>query len=162
MGAITMLAALFTGPVLSALLGGLLGPLKDMFTAYLNKEISEAELKERLQAAMLQAFADVEKSYAESLTATFQSFMQAAAQSKLMQDVWAWVACSQLAVLLWHQMGIPFVTWFFAIHYPSSGATVDWAYALVMFCLGGGAISMRMGPGSTSISSQVKVMVGGK
>jgi hypothetical protein len=157
-----MLAALFTGPILSALCNSIFGNLTQAFTAYLNKQITEAELKEKLQAAMLSGFADVEKAYAESLTQTFQSFMQAAAQSKLMQCVWASVALSQLLVLLWHQVGIPAVSFFFSVRYPSSGATVDWAYALVMFCLGGGAISMRFGPGSNSVSTQIKTMVGGK
>ncbi|MGJ4942498.1 hypothetical protein ACQR1W_18125 [Bradyrhizobium sp. HKCCYLS1011] len=155
-----MLAALFTGPIISALVNSIFGNITQAFTAYLNKEISEAQLKEQLQAAMLSAFAQVEKDYAASLTQTFQSFMQAAAQSKLMQAVWASVALSQLIVLIWHQIGIPAVSFFLGVRYPSSGATVDWAYALVMFCLGGGAISMRFGPGSNSISSQLKTLTG--
>jgi hypothetical protein len=155
-----MLAALFTGPILSAVCNSIFGNLTQAFNAYLNKQITEAELKEKMQEALLSAFAEVEKAYAESLTQTYQAFMQAAAKSRLMQFVWGLVAISQLFVLLFHQMAIPFITFMWSIRYPSSGATVDWAYALVMFCLGGGAISMRMGPGNSSISSQLKTMVG--
>ena len=105
---------------------------------------------------------DIEKSHAEAITAGFHDFMEAAQKSKLMQAVWASVALSQLFVLLWHQLAIPFIAFHYGVHYPPSGSTVDWAYALVMFCMGGGAIALRMGPGSTSVIDQLKSLIARK
>lgn len=146
------------GPIVEALLK----PVSDIFQAYFNKQITEAELREKFQQALLTAFTQVESAYADSLNKTFASFMDAAKQSKLMQDVWACVALSQLAVLLWHQVGISTLCFFLANKscWPSSGSTVDWAYALLALCLGGGAIALKSGPGSGALTDNLKRLVG--
>lgn len=154
------------GPIVKALADSLFGKVADTFQAYFQKQITEAQLKEKLVEALLSTFAEVEKAYAASLTATFSSFMNAAAQSKFMQHVWGAVALSQLVVLLWHQVGISAlvaaVRWsgHTGWSYPSSGSTVDWAYALLALCLGGGAISLKMGPGSGSLVDGLKRLAG--
>ena len=57
------------------------------------------------------------------------------------------VLYSQLFVLVWHQFCIPaIVALKFVKDYPTSGATVNWAYALVALCLGAPAIASRIGP----------------
>ncbi len=56
-----MLAALFTGPVLTALLNGLLGPLEAIFKDYTQGQITKEELAERLQTTILTTFAQIEK-----------------------------------------------------------------------------------------------------
>jgi hypothetical protein len=154
-----MLSALFntlSAPIVTALLK----PLTDVFQAYFNKQVSEAELREKLAAALLAAFVNVEKAYADSIARTFSAFMQAASQSRLMQAVWGAVALSQLLVLLWHQVGIPALVQLTGHAYASSGATVDWAYALVMFCLGGGAIALKSGPAASALKDQLRGLAG--
>ena len=146
------------GSIIGALGGNivdsLLGKITGVFESYFKKEISMEELRTKVLQSLLSTFAEVEKAHADSIAKTFDSFMRAAAQSKIMQVVWASVAISQLLVLLWHQVGIP------ALVYSSSGATVDWAYALLMFCLGGGAVALRMGPASSSgIVDQLKGLI---
>lgn len=130
----------------------LIDEAKDLFGAYLQNKVTREQLANELKKIVLDAFVEVQKAQAESVAKTFDSFMRAASQSRLMQSVWAAVALSQLLVLLWHQAGIPALVFFADVKYPSSGATVDWAYALLMFCLGGGAIALRVGPGKMSIS----------
>lgn len=161
MGILTSIFSSLGGEIVDRLLGRITG----VFEAYFKKQISVEELRTRVSQALLATFADVEKAYADSIARTFDSFMRAAAQSRLMQAVWASVALSQLLVLVWHQVGIPFVSFWLSkpdhpFHYPSSGATVDWAYALVMFCLGGGAIALKTGPGAGSLKDQLKSLVG--
>lgn len=127
-----------------------------LVTAYINKEITEAELNAKLRVEFFKMLGQIETSYAESITKTYATFMQAALQDPLVRDVWAFVAVSQTFVLLWHQVGIPALVFLMSepgkppVHYPSSGTTVDWAYLLVAGCVGFGAIALRGGPAGTS------------
>lgn len=146
MSILTSIFNVLGGQIVDSLLGRITG----VFEAYFKKQISVEQLRTQVAQALLETFAEVEKAYADSLARTFDSFMRATAQSKLMQAVWAAVALSQLFVLLWHQFFIPALV--AVVHlsdpqwnYPSSGTTIDWAYALLMFCLGGGAIALKMG-----------------
>lgn len=142
---LTKIAGMFGGQIVDALLGNVTG----LFKAYFDKKISEAELRAKVLEALMASFADVEKAYADSVTKTFGSFMEAASKSKLMQATWAAVCLSQLCVVLWHQVGIPaLMFWGYpGLHYPSAGTTADWANAMVLFCLGGGAYSQRSAGG---------------
>jgi hypothetical protein len=153
--------------IATPIVNAVVAPFTDLFKSYLNKQITESELRAKMVTALIAGFADVEKAYADSLAKTFASFMDAAKQSRLMQSVWAAVALSQLAVLLWHQVGIPaLVLWMRSGNpdwvYPSSGTTVEWSYLLIALCLGGGAIALKMAPGSGSaaqIESLKKLIV---
>lgn len=132
------------GQIVDSLLGKIMGT----FQAYFNKQISMEELRSRVQIAMLQTFAEVEKEHAESLAKTYESFQITMRQSPLVQRVWVWVVSTQLAVLLWHQVGIPAFVKITGGSYPSSGSTVEWSYALIGFMFGAGALLLRTGPGS--------------
>jgi hypothetical protein len=137
----------------------LIGKLADAFTAYQNKQISIAELNAKVQEALLQAFAEVAKQQSISIEKTFASFMDAAKSSKLIRGVWAAVTLSQLAVLLWHQVGISAFVRTFGGSWPSSGSTVEWAYLLVAACVGMGPVVLNKGPGKVDVSS-LKTTVG--
>ena len=106
-------------------------------------EIGKAEMEARMHEATQQALAEVGKANADSIARSFASFMDAAKASPLMQRVWGAVTLSQLGVLLWHQVGIPAYVHWIGSSYPSSGTTVEWAYLLLAFCLGGGPILFR-------------------
>jgi hypothetical protein len=121
------------------------GILKD----FQDRKITEAELFEKLRAALLQSFADVEKAHADLIAKTFESFQQTLRTSPMMQVAWCWVVYTQLAVLLWHQAGIPAFVKITGSGYPSSGSTVEWAYALLGFMFGAGAMLLRTGPGAS-------------
>lgn len=146
---LTAIASAIAGPLIDRLVS----PFTDLFKSYLNKEISADQLRSEMVKAMLAAFAQVETAEADALAKTYASFMQAATQSLLLQVVWASVTISQLLVLLWHQVGIPALVYWTGEHYPSSGSTVEWAYALIAACLGLGPIALRTGPGAPNIAA---------
>jgi hypothetical protein len=143
-----LLASIFGGPVITALINGLMGPLEGIFKDYIAGKISKEQLAEKMQEAILAAFVQVEASYLDSITKTYTTFIQAAAQNPVMTRAWAIVLYSQLFVLVWHQMAIPALATM-GIAYKSSGATVDWAYALIALCLGAPAIASRVGAGAS-------------
>jgi hypothetical protein len=146
-----LLASIFTGPILSTLLDRIIGPFTDCYKAYLNKQITEIELREKLSEILITSMAETEKSHADTLAQTYQTFMASLDKSTILKTVWAATAISQLLVLLWHQVGIPAIVAVGLIsHYPSSGSTVEWAYALLGACLGLGPLVLRTGPGSSN------------
>ena len=154
------LASLFSGPVLTSLINGLAAPLEAVYRDYINGKISAEQLNEKLQEAMLAAFAQVETQFLDSITKTYTSFLQAASQNPVMTRAWSAVLYTQLAVLIWHQFFIPAIIATGIIEkYPSSGATVDWAYALVALCLGAPAIASRIGP-AAGWASNLKRLIG--
>ena len=73
---------------------------------------------------------------------------------------------TQLFVLFWHQWFVPFLVfvirqWQPDFKYPSSGATVEWAYLLLCFLFGAGAVVLRNGPGASGrLVDSLKRLVG--
>ncbi|MFL9829068.1 hypothetical protein, partial [Rhodoplanes sp. SY1] len=111
--------------------------------------------------ALLATFRAVEVEAYQTLAKTYATMMDAATKSPLVRAVWAAVTLSQLAVLLWHQVGIPALVYVTGERYPSSGTTVDWAYALVFGCLGLGPMVMRSGPtGPGGLADTLKRAIG--
>lgn len=146
-----LLAAL-GGPVISAIISAIFGPLENIMKAYFNKEISKEEAQARLSTALAQSFAEVDKSHADSIAKTYASFMALAEKSLLVRVTWAIVVYVQLFVLFWHQMAIPFIVYMgWIARYPSSGATVEWSYALLGGLLGLGVVALRTGPAASYI-----------
>lgn len=159
--------------MLSAIASALGGKIIDSFferaegalKAYFNKQISMEEMRAKLVQALVASFADIEKSHAELVAKTFESFHQTLRTSPRMQTAWLWVVYSQLAVLLWHQAGIPFLTFLLStpavtFKYPSSGSTVEWAYALLGFMFGAGAMLLRTGPAAGGgLLDKLKTMI---
>ena len=140
----------------------LLSKVTGIFESYFKKEISLTELRTQLQRALLETAAEIEKAHSEALARTYASFMQAVAQSKLMQVVWGSVVISQTLVLLWHQIGIPALCYHVGNKacYPSSGTTVEWAYLLVAALCGLGPAMLRSGPGAGGVATQLKSVIG--
>ncbi len=158
-----MLSAIFSS-IGGALVDKILGRITGVFEAYFKKQISLEELRAKMIEAVLQSVTEIEESHSDSISKTYESFQQTLRQSKEMQRIWAWVVISQLIVLLWHQMGIPALCYLTGTKacYPSSGSTVEWAYALIAFMFGAGAVLLRSGPGAGSISSQLKDLLAKK
>lgn len=149
------------GGVTGSLVDSLLGKVTGVFEAYFKKQISIEELKTQVTKALLDTVAEVEKSHAESLAKTYESFQVTMRQSPMVQRVWVLVVVSQLIVLVWHQMGIPALSYFTGNDYPSSGSTVEWSYALIGFMFGAGAILLRgNNPGGAGYLDRLKALVG--
>jgi hypothetical protein len=136
--------------VIDVLSGNLVDRLADLFKAYMAREITRDQLVAEVGKALLASIQAIELSHAQVLGQTYDAFIKAAAQSRVMQWVWATVVWSQLAVLLWHQVGISALVYVTARPWPSSGSTVEWAYLLVGGLCGLGPLVLRRGPGALS------------
>jgi hypothetical protein len=155
-----ILASIFTGPIISAIAGSLFDKLAGAWESYMKKEINKEQMHAKIQEALTASFAEVEKALLDSMAKTYASFMQTMAQSPVMQRAWSIVLYSQLFVLFWHQMVIPALATM-GIKYASSGATVDWSYALIALCLGAPQIVSRIGPAASWATDSLK-RLGGK
>jgi hypothetical protein len=154
---LSAIASALGGQIIDSLLGKITG----VFEAYFNKQISIEELRAKMVLALYETFAEVEKAHADSLTKTYESFQVTMRQSPMIQTMWGWVVGTQLAVLLWHQVGIPAFVKITGSSYPSSGSTVEWSYALIGFMFGAGALLLRSGPGApASMIDKLKSVVG--
>jgi hypothetical protein len=129
----------FSAPII----GKLTDSIADVAKAYLTKEISEAEFRSRTAIAVQDAFREVEKAWAEAATKQFESFQQTVRQSPVVARAFAAVIVTQLFVLLWYQWGASAFLLITGTPWPSAGATVDWAYAILALSLGGGALYLR-------------------
>jgi hypothetical protein len=135
------------------LLNKLIGPFTEIFKLYINKQITEEQLRTQLMQVLLTSVTEIEKAHAESIAKTYATFMQTALQSPPLMMLLIVTAYSQLVVLLWHQIGIPALCYFIGTKscWPSSGTTVDWSYALLAGILGFGVVLQRMGPAKLDV-----------
>ena len=137
--------------LVSAIAPLLIGKVADAFTAYTNKQITIAELQAKVQQALMECFAEVMHSQSDALTKTFATFGQMMANSRLVRIVWAVVVLSQLGVLLWSQLGAPAIVYVWGGAWPSAGATINWAYLVVVGALGMGPVVLNAGPGKVNL-----------
>lgn len=133
-----MLAAL-----LPALIPQFFKAALDAFTAYQNKQITLAQLEAQLGTVWLREATKWEEANTEMVARTFATFGQMLMSSKIVQRCYAFVVITQTCVLIWVQVGIPYLVWKYGGTFPSPGATIDWAYALLVLLLGGGIAAMR-------------------
>lgn len=131
------------GAVLKLLSAPFVDKIAELGKLYLTKQISEAEFKSRVDIAVQETFAKVEQSWAEASTKQYESFQQTARSSPVVARAYAAVIVTQLFVLLWYQWGASAFLLVTGQPWPSAGATVDWAYAILALCLGGGAFVLR-------------------
>ncbi len=137
--------------VVAAVIPLLLKTALDAFDRHERKESSREQFEAELKAAMLSALKEVEIAWVEASTKQFSAFMAAAEKSRIFQIGWVVTLVTQLAVLLWHQVGIPAWAYFHpGQSWPSSGTTVEWAYLLVGGCVGLGPLVFRSGNGKAT------------
>lgn len=131
----------------------LIGKLSDAFVAYENKQISLAELNAKVRQALMECFTEVMKSQSDALSKTFATFGDVMKNSRLVRWVWAIITLSQLGVLLWVQVAVPWLVWMYGKSFPSAGVTIEWAYLLIVLLCGGGPVVLNAGPGKVNIDS---------
>ena len=129
--------------VVAAAVPLLLKTALDAFDRHERKEITREQLEAELKAAMLSTLKEIEIAWVEASTKQFSAFMAAAEKTRFFQIGWTVTLVTQLAVLLWHQVGIPAYVKIFGGSWPSSGTTVEWAYLLVGGCIGLGPLVFR-------------------
>ncbi len=160
---LSTIVSMLGGQIVDRLFSG----INDVIARYQQKQITEIEARQAIQTLLLGAVKDVEVAHADLIAKTYATFMGVVEKNRMVAIVWAVAAVSQLAVLLWHQIGIPFLVYVYRewwgvakFAYPSSGTTVEWAYALLGGLLGLGALALRGGPGATSVTDRFKSLIG--
>lgn len=131
------------GTLLKVLAAPFVDRVAGLAELYVKKQISADELKAKIQEATVETFAEVEKAWADVAARQYAGFQQTVRSSPVVARAYAAVIVTQLFVLLWYQWGASAFLLVTGQAWPSAGATVDWAYALLALCLGGGALVFR-------------------
>jgi hypothetical protein len=131
------------GTILNLLTGKVLDKVSGIFELYLKKEISEAEFKSRVEIAVQDTVKETEKAWADVAAKQYTEFQLSVRSSPILQRAYVAVIITQLAVLVFYQWGASAFLLITGQAWPSAGATVDWAYAILALCLGGGAFVFR-------------------
>ncbi|MCA3573373.1 MAG: hypothetical protein IOC86_05600 [Aestuariivirga sp.] len=129
--------------VVDLLTGKLLDKVSGLAELYLKKEISNAEFRSRVEIEVQNTVRETEKAWAEVAARQYTEFQESVRQSPVVARAYAAVIVTQLFVLLWYQWGASAFLLITGTPWPSAGATVDWAYAILALCLGGGALYLR-------------------
>ena len=135
------------------------GAARDIFHDYTTQKISEAECRMRLLSALADAAKAVEVAHADALAKTYASFMDAMKTSLLMQRMWALTVGSQLFILFWSQFCVPLLFAYGMLPNWKAGTSAEWAYLLIVACLGMGPVVLRSGPGAGNIADRLKALV---
>lgn len=139
-----MIAAIVRG-----LVGGALGSVEKLGLAFINKQVSQEQFEAELRQIGIKALAEADVAGAEAEAKIFESAQETvrtsmSAPSWWTRNVWAFVVTSQTIVLLWFQIGVPFLVYFAGGTFPRTGdELLKWAYALVGAALGIGVWQMR-------------------
>lgn len=135
-----MLAALFAPAVIKAVFE----KGADLFAQYQQKQITLAELANRLSVIAMQEATKVEQANAEMVAKTYAAFTDTLKFSRLLRVVYAIVTLSQAFVLFWYQWAVPFIVWKFGGAFPpASDVLLQWGYGLLVLLVGGGAVAIK-------------------
>lgn len=135
--------------IVKGLVGGALGSIENIATAFINKQVSKEQFEAELRQIGIKALADAEVAGAEAEARIFEAAQETvrasfSAPSWWTRNVWAFVVTSQTIVLLWFQIGVPFLVYFTGMPFPRTGDDLlKWAYAVVIGALGVGVWQMR-------------------
>jgi hypothetical protein len=154
--------------MLSAIVGAIAGPLvdkiigrgADLFESYLKKQISIEELRTALTKVVVESFTELEKTHAETLTKTYESFQKTLRGSPELIRMFKVVIYSQTFVLFWSQWVVPMMHWIGYEGAWRAGTTAEWAYLLIGGLCGAAPMLLRAGPGAGSLAGQLKSLIG--
>ena len=131
------------GAIVKILTGGLVDKVFDLGQAYLNKQISEAEFRSRVEIAAQETAAEIEKSWAQAATDTAKAAQATVKASPILQRAWAATLFLQVVVLVWYQIGAPAFQVITGTAWPNPGISLEWAYLLVATMIGAGPLVLR-------------------
>lgn len=132
--------------VLPSVLDKTFGTFERLFAQHQQNKITREQLLNDMGKALIDGVVEVEKSMADAVKATFASFMGVVQTTPLVARTYAAVVLSQLAVIIFHQVGVPTIAFYSGHDWPSAGATIDWAYFLVGGLCGLGPLLMKTTP----------------
>jgi hypothetical protein len=131
------------GAIVKILTGGLVDKVFDLGQAYLNKQISEAEFRAKVEIAAQETAAEIEQSWAQAATDTAKATQATLKASPILQRAWAATLFLQVVVLVWYQIGAPAFQVITGTAWPNPGISLEWAYLLVATMIGAGPLVLR-------------------
>lgn len=141
-----------------AFIDRIFGGLMEIGKAWINKEITDAQAREKILSLMVNGSRDVEVAHSHDLADTYRTFWGAADNDKsnLMKRMWAFALGSQIFVLFWSQWVVPLLFAFGMLPNWKAGTSAEWAYLLVGGLLGMGPMVLRSGPASGDYIDKLK------
>ncbi len=124
MGIVTGIARVVLGPVFDL--------VENLFTKYVNKQITIEEVRRDIEIARTRAEASLER----EVTQRFEAFQETLRSSPMLQRLLSAVVISQLCILLFYQFGVPAILFAFGWVWPVPELQLEWAYLLVAGSLG--------------------------
>lgn len=128
------------GIIANLISGGLLDKITGLADSLIKGQITKAQFEAQVKIEAGRVEADIEREASKQ----FESIQQTLRASVVLQRAYAVVMISQLAVLVWYQIGAPAFLLVTEAAWPNPGTTIDWAYLLLAITIGGGSLVSRM------------------
>lgn len=130
--------------IVKILTGGLLDKITGLADSLIKGQITKAQFDAQVKIEAGRVEADIERTWAEASSRQYESLQASLRSSVVLQRAYAVVMISQLAVLVWYQIGAPAFLLVTGSAWPNPGTTIDWAYLLLAITIGGGSLVARM------------------
>ena len=131
--------------IVKLLTGGFLDRITDLGKLYVQKQISEAEFRARVEVEAQATAAKIESAWAQAATDTARATQATLAGSPVLQRAWAALLFLQVSILCWYQIGAPAFQVIAGQAWPHPGVVLEWAYLLIGVQLGAGPLVFRRG-----------------
>jgi hypothetical protein len=125
------------------LTGGLLDKITGLADSYLKGQVTKAEFEARVRIEAGKAGVEIEQAWLKAAAEQYESLQKTLRGSVVLQRAYAVVMISQLAVLVFYQIGASAFKLATGTDWPVPQATIEWAYLLLGITLGGGLIVQR-------------------
>ncbi len=117
---------------------------ENIFHDYQQGKISLAQFQTQIAVVAQQEMTKVLTANADMVAKTFESFTELAKTSLMVRVGWLAAVLSQVFVLTFYQVGVPFIVWYWGGRFPSpSDQLLEFGYGLLVLLVGGGAIAIR-------------------
>lgn len=134
---------MIAGIIAKILTGGLLDKITGLAESYVKGQVTKAEFEARVKIEAGKAGAEIEQAWLKAASEQYESFQKSVRSSVILQRAYAVVMISQLAVLVFYQIGASAFKLVTGTDWPVPQATIEWAYLLLGITLGGGLIVSR-------------------
>jgi hypothetical protein len=116
-----------------------------IFREYQQGKISMEQMKTQLTVLAMETFAKNEATYADMVVKTYGNFVDLVKTSRAVRAAYVYCVVTQASVLLWYEVGVPLLVWFYpGSHFPSPGdVLLQWGYGLLILLVGGGMIAIK-------------------
>jgi hypothetical protein len=130
--------------IVDILTGGLLDKITGLADSYLKGQVTKAEFEAQARIEAGKAGVEIEQAWLKAASEQYESFQKSVRSSVVLQRAYAVVMISQLAVLVFYQIGASAFKLATGTDWPIPQAVIEWAYLLLGIAMGGGLIVQRM------------------